>query len=386
MRILYIDPQSYDNLEIYDKSLLGHLPKDCHISFACSSMMKAGTIGCNIEAFPLFHYNKKRGMAKILSYLCSLVKILLLVKKQRPSVMHIQWLRMVPFDSWFYLYIRKRFGIKTVFTAHNLLPHDSGEKYKGIYQKFYKKIDAIIVHDYNSKNELIEQFGIKSEKISVIKHGILSFDLSEERVEQEKTSILEKYEITPNQLVFSSLGMQGRYKGTDTLIKVWNNCAKLHDNPNCKLIIAGRCGMLDFESLQAFKNVVVENNYLSDERLIAFLKTSDVILLPYRTISQSGVLLSAIGTKTPFLVSNVGGLAEPLLVADVGWKVERCDEKILEKTLIQLIESPQEVRNKKYNNASAWDMVQEAYSWKEIAQKTWTLYCTIVENSEANGK
>ena len=204
--------------------------------------------------------------------------------------------------------------------------------------------------------------------------------MSEEKVEKEKKSILEEYGITPKQLVFSSLGIQGYYKGTDTLIKVWTNCTKLHDNPSCKLIIAGRCGVLDIESLEAFTNVIVENKYLSDERLMAFLKISDVILLPYRTISQSGVLLSAIGIKTPFLVSNIGGLAEPLLVADVGWKIEKCDEKMLETALIQLVESPQEVRNKKYDNALAWDMVKEAYSWEEIAKKTWALYCSIIDN------
>ncbi len=380
MTLLYIDPQSYDNLEIYDKSLLNQLPKDCNILYACSFLIKEGGMSCNIEALPLFKYNRKKGPAKVLSYCCSLFKILLLIQKRRPSVMHIQWLRMAFVDSWFYLLLRKIFRIKIVFTAHNLLPHDSGERYKGIYQKFYKRIDAIIVHDFNSKNELIEKFEIEFEKITVIKHGVLSFDLSEEKVEKEKKSILEEYGITPKQLVFSSLGIQGYYKGTDTLIKVWTNCTKLHDNPSCKLIIAGRCGVLDIESLEAFTNVIVENKYLSDERLMAFLKISDVILLPYRTISQSGVLLSAIGIKTPFLVSNIGGLAEPLLVADVGWKIEKCDEKMLETALIQLVESPQEVRNKKYDNALAWDMVKEAYSWEEIAKKTWALYCSILDN------
>ena len=60
MTLLYIDPQSYDNLEIYDKSLLNQLPKDCNILYACSFLIKEGGMSCNIEALPLFKYNRKK--------------------------------------------------------------------------------------------------------------------------------------------------------------------------------------------------------------------------------------------------------------------------------------------------------------------------------------
>lgn len=383
MTILYIDPQSYGNLEIYDNSLLKELPKDNIVLFACSSLLKKSLPENNIITIPLFHYNKKRGIIKVLSYLKSLFKVLLLIRKQRPSLIHVQWLRLLPIDSWLYLYVKKRFNIKIVFTAHNLLPHDSGEKYRKSYQKFYKQIDAVIVHESNSKKELIEKFGIEPNKISVIKHGVLTFNLDEEKVAKEEKEIIGENAIETQQLVFSSLGLQAYYKGTDALINVWNNCPQLHDNPNCKLIIAGRRGsMLDYSVLKSFKNVVVEDKYLSDERLIAYLRITNVILLPYRVISQSGVLLSAIGTKTPFLVTDVGGLAEPLAIADVGWKIEECDELKLKVALINLIESPQEVLDKKNNSDSAWELVQREYSWKEIGQKTHNLYCSLTTETE----
>ena len=49
---------------------------------------------------------------------------------------------------------------------------------------------------------------------------------------------------------------------------------------------------------------------------------SDVLLLPYKEISQSGVLLSGLKYKKTFIVSNVGGLTQPFNLGKVGWVLE----------------------------------------------------------------
>lgn len=127
-----------------------------------------------------------------------------------------------------------------------------------------------------------------------------------------------------------------------------------------------------------YDNVFVCDNYISNIDFQAYLEITDVLLLPYIKISQSGVLLSAIGSKIPFLVTNVGGLSEPLSVADVGWCIGEATIDNLKKKMMEIITNPNEVEIKK-NNTLGWKLVQDYYNWATISSKTEKLYLTLKE-------
>ena len=86
---------------------------------------------------------------------------------------------------------------------------------------------------------------------------------------------------------------------------------------------------------------------------------TDVFLLPYKRISQSGILLSALELSIPFIVTNVGGLAEPLKIADVGWKIECCTPDAIAEVLMKLVENPYELKIKK-EKTEDWERVKNA--------------------------
>src|SRR5436309_881612 len=58
----------------------------------------------------------------------------------RPDVIHVQYLPMLalhlPFDFWLLRYCRW-LGCRLVCTVHDLLPSDTGEKHKKIFQRLY---------------------------------------------------------------------------------------------------------------------------------------------------------------------------------------------------------------------------------------------------------
>ena len=56
----------------------------------------------------------------------------------------------------------------------------------------------------------------------------------------------------------------------------------------------------------------VLDKFLSDNEFNDLIEKSDVLIFPYRKISQSGVLLTALAHRKPVLVSRVGGLTQPL--------------------------------------------------------------------------
>jgi glycosyltransferase involved in cell wall biosynthesis len=58
------------------------------------------------------------------------------------------------------------------------------------------------------------------------------------------------------------------------------------------------------------EKVTLWDEYLPDELLAACLRRADVVVLPYRSATQSAVVQMAFGQGKPVITTNVGGLAE----------------------------------------------------------------------------
>ena len=58
------------------------------------------------------------------------------------------------------------------------------------------------------------------------------------------------------------------------------------------------------------KAVTLRDEYVPDEVLTAYVRRADVVVLPYRSATQSAVIQLAFGQRTPVITTNVGGLPE----------------------------------------------------------------------------
>ena len=367
----YIDPESYANLSAYDYNLLSNVKGD--VIYFCSSMYDHVPMKEHITSIPLFTYNKKKNnLLKGLSYIASYFQIFVYILRMKPKAIHIQWLRLQTFDLCFYQLVAWLTNVRLILTAHNVLPLDSGTRYVKLYRHIYHLMDRIISHTENSRNELIELFNLPPEKVVVIPHGLLKVNINEQQLIQNTPQFEKTYPLQ-GRLVFSSLGFQTTYKGADLLAKVWSTTPELNQNPNCMLVIAGKFVNVDLSSLESFTNVVLQNRRISNEELYHILTHTDVYLLPYREISQSGAMLTAITERIPLLVTNVGGLAEPLSIAKVGWCIDADDEQQLRDQLLYFTHHTKEVIAIK-NNSEAWSRVQEYYGWEHIGKRTLQVY------------
>lgn len=373
MRVIYIDPQSYSNTGLYDYSLLKN-NSEHNIIFLGNSLYSCKSID-SVDFKPIFFYSKyKYSIIKLLSYCLSLLKSIYFILKFKPNIIHIEWIRVWVVDYYWLRLIALISNAKIVYKAHNVLPHDSGNKYVSRYNKYYHFVDIIICHTNISKDEIINRFGIAEEKITVIPHGIFDFNSGDS--DSYKQLIKNKYSLD-GQLVFSSLGEQSLYKGSDIIADVWSKTPELHDVSKYRLLIVGKNSKIDFSNINNIENVYIENRFILEEEFSAVLELSDVILLPYRTISQSGVLFSAIGCSIPVIVSNVGGLPEPLKVAEIGWNIGDPTFENLQNTLLSIARNSQVVYKKK-QNLIEWNKVKSFYSWDNISKQTFELYKNII--------
>lgn len=370
-RYFYIDPESYANLSAYDYNLLSNI--DADIVYFCSTLYDYKPIGAHVTSIPIFSYNKKENnLQKGLSYIKSYLKIFFFILRMKPEAIHIQWLRLQTFDLCFYQIVSWLTHTRLILTAHNVLPLDTGTRYVKLYRLIYPLMDRIITHSKNSRRELLELFDLPPEKVIVIPHGLLKVNVDTEKLKNETGDFQRLYPLH-NRLVFSSLGFQTTYKGADLLAKVWATTPELNQNPGCLLIIAGKCLNVDFSSLQVYENVVLQNRRISNEELYYLLTHTDVYLLPYRQISQSGAMLTAITEKIPLLVTNIGGLTEPLAISRIGWSIDPENEQQLREMLIYLVNHPDEIASIK-RDQEGWDRVQKYYGWEQIGKLTLQVY------------
>ena len=370
-KIFYIDPQSMNNLSEYDYSVTKEI--DCEIIYLCSKYYDY-KINPKLKYIYVFKYNYiKNVFQKSLSYVISLIYIAILIIKYKPVLIHIQWFKIPKLDYLFWKVVKKIFRIKIIHTAHNVLPHNTGNTYHDIYRKIYKNLsDKIIVHSTNTQEELCGLFHIEKEKVTIIRHGLLKMKYNEyEYKNQFRNSPL--YEIIQDKIVFTSLGEQSYYKGSDLIIKTWLKTPQLNQSDKCVLVMAGKFDKIDYKKIENHKNVFIKNQRISNEEYMFWLKHTDAYLLPYRTISQSGALLTALSEHLPVITTNVGGISEPISIANIGWNIGDAKIQNLQKTLLNILHSPEEILNIKKDD-EGWKKIEKFYDWRKISKETELLY------------
>ena len=369
-KVFYIDPQSMHHPAIYDYFLLAEISAD--LTYFCSKYLDQLRHN-HITYKPVFAYNNiKSDALKAVSYILSYAAILWYVLTLRPDVIHVQWYKIPRLDYMFYKVVKALSKTHIVFTAHNVLPHNTGEKYATIYAKLYRLVDHIIVHTQRSKTEIAEQFGIDQDKIHVIRHGLTRLTYDEKKYDEEKAYYARKYK-TDNKLVFASVGEQSPYKGVDIVAEVWATTKELRQNNDCLLLMVGRQKGVDLSQLEGIENVYIENRRISNEEFLYVLRHTDVYLLLYRNISQSGTLLDAMAEHVPVLVTDVGGLTEPMKVGRVGWIAEKADVESVRRAMTALVKDKEAVKAVRQNEAD-WKKVEQTFNWHDIGLATQRLY------------
>jgi len=371
--VYYIDPQSYNNLSVYDTSLLSCIDADLHVAYYHSDKYQLPKQeGINYRE--VFHYSEMSGLGRVISYVKSLWKIGREMLREHPSVVHIQWFKCWPADCLFILWL-KMIDVKCVFTAHNVMPHNPGRTDRLGYWLFYQLSDAVIVHTKRTRDELMATFPVKSGKIHVIPHGMLASTVDVAAIKMRARELADLWH-TDGCLVFASMGFQNYYKGADIIVDTWIHSPELYDNPKVKLLMIGKVENADISKLENYSNVVIRDEMVSDLDFEACLQLATVALLPYRAISQSGVLLTVLERGIPVVVSDAGALAEPLQIAPVGWNIGNANVENLRQTLAQLVNVPDEVFAKR-QDSNLFDVVRRAYSWRQIGQATSSLYRSL---------
>lgn len=318
-------------------------------------------------------------LLKVLDVLFAYVRLAISLGIRHVDVFHLQWFPFISlgtrgaFVDLFFIRLLRKLTPKTkfVFTIHNICPHGMKEEerygYNPVFLKALSLFDHFIVHTERTKQDVCEDLGLKNDSLSVVYHGVFI-----PQNIQFKATTLHKERIT-----IIMYGNQNWYKGTDVFVR---SLCNLKDSVKNRLHII-ICGAINSEYLSELRSIETGISiewiprFVDDDLLYSKINESDIIVLPYRRISQSGVLLLAIATNRFIITSNLPTFKETLK----GFASElffRSEDPVDLARLISVY------LNKNVDEVSLLGNIKELqslYSWSQSAKDTLDIYKSLVK-------
>lgn len=295
----------------------------------------------------------------------------------RPAILHLQWSRLPLFDRPF---VRKAsaMGIKIVHTVHDVEPlYEAAADMSGL-GKVYQRCDALIVHTESNRRDLLERYpAIDVHKVHVIPHGPLQAD--DCPPDATRSAARAALGIPENARVAMNFGSIKRYKGLDLLVAAMPIVAK--SVPNSFLLLAGRpSSPSDAPDLAPLTQHGIAHRadfeFIANKNAWKYYLAADVVVLPYRAITQSGVLLSSMAFGRPSVVTAVGGLPDVVRPGRTGWVVPPESPALLAEGIIEALSDP--AKCDAMGKAARTD-ADVRYSWSAIGKATHDLYTSLLD-------
>ena len=168
-------------------------------------------------------------------------------------------------------------------------------------------------------------------------------------------------------------------KGLDILLKAFRKVVDL--NSNIILLIAGRTWQDDLLLYQNLidknnlaNNIFFHNRFIEDKDVGHYYCVSDLVVLPYKRIYQSGVLMMALSYARPVLVSDLDPFNEILSDNKNGFFFKSEDINDLAKKLCLLLTDTENLLRVQQNGKR---LVNQRYDWIQIGRLVKEAYQTL---------
>jgi glycosyltransferase involved in cell wall biosynthesis len=311
-------------------------------------------------------------------------KVFRVIKKEKPSVVHIQHeygLHETYADEnkklLDLLNKLKKENIPTVMTYHSVY-----EKLEPPHKFFVceslQLLSAGIFHEEYQKKALKKNIGYIPKNLYVLPHG------SDNEFKTKKKKIRKEYGYT-DKLVVGSAGIADQRKGFRTMIRQWPKVVKKFPNARLTLEIKPHEDKLTRKYINLVMQAIMKSKVSDNIELILkdytkreFLKrlaSFDVLVLPYKSESQSGVLAHGLAAHTPIIGTDIEGIGEEIRNSKAGIAVPMKHRKHkFYKYILKLLNS-KKLREKYQKNAKNY--VNKVSGWNIIAKKTFKIYENI---------
>ena len=219
------------------------------------------------------------------------------------------------------LFIKKRYKERIVFITENFISHET--RY---IDSFLTKLGLRNANYFIALSQIVEEDlkSISADK-KIYRAELPTFDLyklpDESAINEERKNLGFK-----DDRILLFFGYVRKYKGLDILIKAMPSV--ISSNPDVKLLIVGEF----YDDPSSYQNLIKElkldnivkvlNRFVKNEEVGLYYGMSDLVILPYRSATQSAVLNVSYSFLKPVVATKVGGLKEFVDDGETGFLVD----------------------------------------------------------------
>ncbi len=322
-------------------------------------------------------------IGKVLRTLQHYLSLIRYAAGARPRAFHILWNSKIQlFDRTLLMLYYRLLGKRVALTAHNVnqARRDGRDSWLNriTLRIQYHLADHIFVHTQKMKTELLEDFGVADQSVTVIRHPINNAFPDTALAPSEAKKRLGLGESDKTILCFGKIKP---YKGIEYLLPAFQQLAD--KDVRYRLIIAGEVQRGNEEYLDSLvkatppdikkDQIILKTEFIPDEEMEVYFKAADVLVLPYKDIFQSGVLFLGYSFGLPVIVTDVGSFREEILEGKTGYLCKPEDPTDLVRAIEAYFASDL-YRNLRSTRQEIKHYADTHHSWGAVASLTRRAY------------
>lgn len=310
------------------------------------------------------------------------------------KLFHLLWNNKFElFDRTLLMLYYKLLGKRVVFTAHNVNAgkrDQNDSRLNRISLKVqYSLSDHIFVHTHAMKHEMISEFRVPENKVSVIPFGINN------TVPNTSLSCAEakrQVGLNTNDKALLFFGNITPYKGLEYLIAAFSELLKA-DRSYRLMIVGNPKGSRDYwraiqqtiASARLSDRIIEKIEYIPDAQTELYFKAADILILPYAHVFQSGVLILGYSFGLPAIAADVGTLKEEIVEGQTGFVFKPRDSSDLANKIEEYFRS-ELFRNLETRRPKIKKHANERYSWNKVVATITQVYSDLLQSTEDGGQ
>lgn len=283
------------------------------------------------------------------------------INRLKPDLVIIQWLHPY-FAPCFWILAKCLKNTRILFVCHNVFPHERFPMDKLLTKWTLRQGDCYIVQSKQDEEDLKSIIAHPVYERTV--HPTYNTYKFHDMTKEEARDLLQ---IKEEDKVILFFGLIRKYKGLQYLLQAMPQIKARIEH--VKLLVAGEMrddGTSYEETFNAcgIRDVVeFRTEYIPDEEVEKYFTAADVVVLPYVSATQSGIVQIAYGFEKPVIVTAVGGLPEVVTDGKTGYVVSPEDPKQLAEAVIRYFEEEKEEEFGKHIREEAY-----RFSWERMLE------------------
>jgi glycosyltransferase involved in cell wall biosynthesis len=318
-----------------------------------------------------------KGVDHVLSMSALLAKL----RRERPDVIHFQWLPLPVVDRRFLRAFARIAPL--VLTVHDSTPFNGNPAAR--LQRLgatdcFDAFDRLIVHTERFRERLLAR-GVPAERVARIPHGLLGEVAPGGSADDGDTAAPEAGAVAPPPSTFLLFGKIKPYKGVDVLIEAFARLPEaLRARARLRVVGAPYMDLAPLLELARSRGVAarltVEPGFAAEKDIPALFGPDSIAVFPYREIEASGALTLAVSHGRPVIASRIGSFAEELEDGVHGALVPPDDPAALAAAMERMLTEPGFAARCAVNIRALSAAVP---SWSEIGRRTVAVYVSALE-------